>query len=274
MQIKKANGLSRLTRAPAWLQALVFWLAVMTGAGAWALVLLALGGDPDTELTRAAYVLGLYAWLLLLCHQLRRSLSLPLLTIWQPPLRLIQGALAATGLLGSLLCVQLLSGWGFWQAPSPEWPLILAQVLLMAVAIAWIEELVFRGLMLDLFAHTHSSATALQIQAGIYAGLHLVRTDLSPISWLSALSSLWLTGLVLGELRLRTGSLAASIGLHAGWVALTSFLAWSQSIRWQPESALWSGTGNPAYGLSGLVLMACVYGLIRVRAVRMTEPRP
>ena len=133
---------------------------------------------------------------------------------------------------------------------------------------------VYLAVGLDLFARTHSSATALQIQAGIYAGLHLVRTDLSPISWLSALSSLWLTGLVLGELRLRTGSLAASIGLHAGWVALTSFLAWSQSIRWQPESGLWSGTGNPAYGLSGLVLMACVYGLIRWRAARMTEPRP
>ncbi len=261
MQIKKAALRAFIQAAPSWQQALIFWLAAVSGAGAWALLLLAFGLRVQQPLTQAAYVLGLYIWLLMLSGGFRKVLSLPPLPAWRPVLKLIQGAAFGISCLSLLLLLQLSLGWASWLGPKLNWQLIIPQVLVMALGVAWIEERVFRGLMLDLFK-SQGETPALQIQAGIYAGLHLLRTDLGLSGWLTALASLWLTGLILGELRRITGSLAASLGLHAGWVVLTSFLAWSGCFYWRPETHLWSGSGNPAYGLSGLILLALIYGLL------------
>lgn len=256
---------TRPAAAPAWtrwpltLQLLAFWACTAAGAGLWAGSLWLLAGRPDGEhippLWQSLYLLGLYLWLLLLCRRARRDLGLAPLLLWRPRRQLLGGAGLALVTLSGLFALGLGLGWARPGPVGPEALGIGAQVAVMALAIASIEEIVFRGLMLDLALRRTGSGTALTIQAGIYAGLHLLRGGLDWPARIQALLALGLTGWLLGKLRLRTGSLAASVGLHGGWIAVTSFSAWTAWLQWQPASALWSGLGNPIYGLSGLPVL-------------------
>lgn len=233
-----------------------FWLAVIAGALLWGGGLWLAGGRPDLAEPgpglSAAYVAGLYAWLLALCHYGGRALGSP-----RPRLSAgaaATGALIGTALLGALLNLSLGLGWCQIGALHAGWQLILAQVVAMALALAWIEERVFRGLLLDLARNRLKPTAALQLQAALYALCHLLRA-LPPLAWLEALAALWLTGLILGRLR-RGSDLGACWGLHAAWIAVTSFCNWSGLLVWDPGAALWSGGGNPVYGLAGLAALA------------------
>ena len=259
--------LMQWARWPLAVQLLVFWLAVAGGAGGWALSLWLLAGRPVAVPAplQAAYVCGLYAWLLWLCHRCRRVLALPALPLARPA-GLLTGAALALACLGLLAAVSLGLGWAQLRPLRSDWPLILGQVLLMAVAVAAIEEIVFRGLMLDLVLRRHGPGLACQLQAGIYACLHLLRSDLDLFAWLLALASLWLTGLLLGQLRLHSQGLAVCFGLHGAWICQTRFAAWSGLLSWDPAWARWSGLGNPVYGLSGMAVAALGCWLARPAA--------
>lgn len=246
-------------------QLLSFWLAAVGGAGLWGGLLWLLAGRPPLTsvdgLWQTLYLLGLYAWLLALCRWARQTADLPAPGLWRP-LRGVLAGLAISGLcLGLLFALALLLGWARPGPLRPDWPLIAGQVWLMAAGVAAIEELVFRGLMLDLALRRLGAWQALSLQALIYAGLHLLRGGLGLHERLLALLGLSLTGLLLGQLRLRSGSLGLSIGLHGGWIAITSFCAWAALLAWEPAAAIWSGGGNPIYGLSGLPLLLILNAL-------------
>lgn len=247
------------SRWPLAVQLLSFWLLVVLGAALWATGLWLLAGQPAFDripaIWQTSYLIGLYAWLLWLCRQARNSLSLPALPLWRPLRYGLSGAALSILSLSLLALLALRLGWVQWHTLRPDWPWIGLQVIVMAIAVASIEEIVFRGVMLDLALRSLSTWSALILQALIYAVLHLFRSDLAPLSWLTALISLGLTGLLLGQLRLRSKSLAMSVGLHGTWVALTSFASWAAWLVWDPAWAPWSGLGNPVYGLSGLLLL-------------------
>jgi membrane protease YdiL (CAAX protease family) len=249
---------------PLWRLIVSFWLYLVLGALGLMLVLLAIAGLPLSSLAeaaaipqawQAAYFAGLYALLWGLYRYFQLALGLAKVRIW--PLDGILGLLA--GLLSALLLLglQLWLGWGRLQTPSLSWELLL-EVLGMAFAVAWIEEHIFRVLQLDLFKRELSVAGALHAQAVLYALVHLMRTDLGWLSWFNALAALYLVGLLLGRARLRSGSLGWSIGLHAGWILATNLVARSQLLSWDPAWGGWSGSGNPVYGLSGLIFLLAV----------------
>lgn len=254
-------------------QLLSFWLTVVCGAGLWGGLLWLLAGRPPLAkvdgLWQTLYLLGLYLCLLGLCRWARQTAALPAPSLWRP-LRGVLAGLAVSGLcLALLFALALLLGWARPGPLRPDWPLIIVQVLIMAAAAAGIEELVFRGLMLDLALRRLSPWPALRLQALIYASLHLLRGGLSLQERLFALLGLSLTGLLLGRLRLRSGSLALSVGLHAGWIAITSFCAWAALLNWQPAAAIWSGGGNPIYGFSGLPLLLILNALAAGWPIRL-----
>jgi membrane protease YdiL (CAAX protease family) len=117
---------------------------------------------------------------------------------------------------------------------------ILAAAAGSALAVAVIEETLFRGLLQGSLRRVWPFPVALGLSSAVYAGLHFlnrVRWD-APVDWASGfgvlglmlgsftdrglvlpgLLNLWLGGLLLGWACERSGSLYFSAGLHAGWV--------------------------------------------------------
>jgi len=81
-------------------------------------------------------------------------------------------------------------------------------LILFAVAVPIIEELLFRGLILDTLSESYGSWTSIIISSVIFALLHIYP--------LSILNAFW-AGMIYGYLRIRTNSLWPSIILHGLW---------------------------------------------------------
>ena len=154
--------------------------------------------------------------------------------------------------VGVMLVAVLVAGQATWgtAAISPRAEPSLLQVgkwitlsLAIAIIVATIEEIVFRGLILPLFyTATLYPWVALALSAAFFAYTHFKIPagewmKVGPVHWdtgwraaywmLLGISvefdfrrfiALWLLGMVLGTLMLRTGSLWPGIGVHAGLV--------------------------------------------------------
>ncbi len=88
-------------------------------------------------------------------------------------------------------------------------PLAFASVRALLTALT--EELVFRGFLMYILSASWNRAVAVLISAVLFAFLHLYTHNLLDLSWLFTF------GLVAGLVRLKSGSLWPSIGLHAGF---------------------------------------------------------
>jgi membrane protease YdiL (CAAX protease family) len=118
---------------------------------------------------------------------------------------------------------------------------LVAQGLARGIAVALIEETFLRGAMWTGIARESGALTATLLTSFIYALTHFVSSYHVPpdqISWHSGIDMLagsfaafarpwdiadayiclFAVGAVLATVRMRTGNVAASLGLHAGWV--------------------------------------------------------
>ncbi len=201
-------------------------------------------------------------------------------------------ALASLIALGAIL---LATGLYAWQTPL-KWT-ALGPALAAAVAVAFLEEALFRGALLGVLRRSAAIWPAQLFLAGIFALVHFlkppenraaVEASLGEINLLSGFqllphmfwqftdfwlllggfSTLFAVGLILGLARERTHSLWLPIGLHAGWVfGMKAFGAWTTPVG---VSALpWIGP-NLLVGLAPLGAVV-VTGLIVARA---SPPRP
>ncbi len=124
----------------------------------------------------------------------------------------------------------------------PWLPKVLLQGLLGGLAVAFIEETFFRGAMFSAIRRRGGGvAAALLLTSLLYAALHFFKPQLTSTgpeyglaeamaTYLSAythlfrpehldsFAALFLVGLFLALVRLRSGHIAWGIGLHAGWV--------------------------------------------------------
>lgn len=154
----------------------------------------------------------------------------------------VTGFVFATALL-------LLMGVGFlWldayrMKPHPRW-LDLFSPLTSALAVSLIEEFLFRGAILGILVRSLGARTGLFWTTFLFAVVHFMKPPAdeaianADVTWttgfwvitqlfrgfgqveylLEEFLTLAAVGFVLGWVRLRTGSLWGSIGLHAGWV--------------------------------------------------------
>jgi membrane protease YdiL (CAAX protease family) len=150
----------------------------------------------------------------------------------------------AAGLLSMALMTPFFLRFGACSL-SPDWAPTLAHALprvaMTAVAVAVLEEFLFRGVLLGLLRQVMVPAAAVVLAAIPFALLHffnLPRGGDEAIAWWSGLASLarvitslppwpfllwglatlFVAGLLLGWLTVRTGSLHAAIGLHGVWI--------------------------------------------------------
>jgi membrane protease YdiL (CAAX protease family) len=114
-------------------------------------------------------------------------------------------------------------GWDFLMPPElPEGLLLPAGwVVFSALALAvWTpiaEEVFFRGFVLQGLANRWGFAPALVLSSAVFAALHLAPALLLPV---------FVTGLLLGFLYLRTGSLWPCIAVHAAQNLVAVLSAW------------------------------------------------
>jgi membrane protease YdiL (CAAX protease family) len=169
------------------------------------------------------------------------------------------------------------------------------RILLSAGAVACIEEFFFRGVLLGLAARAMGAWRAAVAVSALFAVVHFVRpsrTVSEQVGWLSGFHQAWgalvgwpewplwffglctlfLAGLILAWVTLRTRSLWAAIGLHAAWILAQQGLSLVAKFRVRPPEALlpWVGpnlvsgavpTGLIpllAIALSGLLLWLCL----------------
>ena len=152
--------------------------------------------------------------------------------------------------LGGIFLIRFLAYWG--NVPTTaDWrsPQLLLEALLAGLLLGFLEETIFRGLILRIFyTAARRPCLALALMAAFYAYTHFkvptsVWQHVAPgVHWdtgffvafwttfgisenfdLAQFVVLWLLGLVLGLLTLKSGSLLPAIGLHAGIVSAMFF---------------------------------------------------
>jgi membrane protease YdiL (CAAX protease family) len=139
---------------------------------------------------------------------------------------------------------------------------IAAQGLARGIGVALIEETFLRGAMWSGIARESGALAATLLTSLIYALTHFVSSYHVPpdqIGWHSGIDMLagsfgafarpwdvadayiclFAVGVVLATVRMRTGNVAASLGLHAGWVWVITFVR---------ETSV-ADTANPLHGL-------------------------
>ena len=153
----------------------------------------------------------------------------------------LAGLVLGAGLVAALSAAYVVTGM-FSLRPHPDWA-ALGRIALTAVAVAGVEEVVFRGVVLGLCLWTLPRRGAVFVTTVLFVVVHFIKpaktviapdavrwwsgfaeatrfTDGLPGGWLLAAgaASLFVAGWILGSAATRTKSLWLPIGLHAGWV--------------------------------------------------------
>jgi membrane protease YdiL (CAAX protease family) len=158
---------------------------------------------------------------------------------------------------------QIRTGLLIWHPDqSRQWLKGTPLFLLLAMAIALVEEVIFRGIFQSQLQAELSPWLAAVLGSAIFAVLHLLwERHLT----LPQLPGLWLLGVVLvGARWLDGGNLALAWGLHAGWVfGLASVDATGVLTYPDQDGNLWVGKQNqPLAGIGGLLCLGITGGAI------------
>lgn len=223
-----------------------------------------------------AFVGGLLAWgrWLYGCpNMLRQSgLSVSRKQIHDGGVGLVVGALS----LGLMVAIQASLGWLVWVNPTnSDFYLQLVWVglegLLVAIAIGFGEELVFRGWLLDELERDYSPTISLWVSSVTFAVLHFIKPWDEVVRTFPQFPGLVLLGLLLvWAKRLCRGRLGAAIGLHGGLVWGYYWVQVGQLVQYQPTAPeLWSGVDqNPLAGGLGVLMLGMLVVTIRWLTLR------
>jgi uncharacterized protein len=194
-----------------------------------------------------------------------RALGLARLPGWRGQVAL--GCLVGFASLAIVAAGALAAGsraWAF-DATLPSVPLVLSGAFATAIAVALVEESLFRGAIFGALRQFNHWLTALLISSAVYSIVHFfqkVTVAPSRITWISGIELLpkmfrgfadpqhilpaffvlLLAGAILAAAYQRTGSLHFSIGLHAGWIFVAQSYAIFTKQHGPPIHRFWGGT--------------------------------
>ncbi len=169
----------------------------------------------------------------------------------------------------------------------------LASRALSAAVVPFLEEPLFRGLLLGVLLRRSAAGFAIFLTSAVFSILHFLKTpeqsaDIvtwvsgfdsiansfsqfrEPILVLAGFTTLFLLGWILADARIRTRSLWAPIGLHAGWIFASAIF--SKVARQEVESLPWLGR-NLLIGIAPLCVALISWAILRAwtRHVENTE---
>jgi uncharacterized protein len=159
------------------------------------------------------------------------------------------------------------------------------KMLLASMAVPFIEETFFRGIVLGVLLRTGRKYVAIFAVSAIFAVIHFLKAPErtsevvtwasgfnsifhafdqigDPMMLFSALATLFLIGCVLADARVLTHSLWLSIGLHAGWIFASG--AFNRLARQQVSALPWLGK-NLLVGIVPIGIAALTWIIMRAR---------
>lgn len=172
---------------------------------------------------------------------------------------------------------------------------IFAAGVLSGLAVAFIEETFFRGVLYSAVARSSGVAAAMVAPSLLYAALHFLggRLRIPPeeVSWehgfevlanlferyaeplmlVDSLLALFMLGILFSVLRLRTGAIAACAGLHAAGVTTIAVLRETTAVNPEAAFGFLVGTYDGVIGWAALAwfgLLAAVYLRFSARSSR------
>ena len=128
-------------------------------------------------------------------------------------------------------------------------------ILCLGMAISFVEELIFRGFLINELTADFSDLTAAIASSTIFAILHMVWERQQTIP---QLPGLWLMGMVLVLARIVVGgNLGLAWGLHTGWILGLSCIDSAELISYNTDSKNWL-TGIDRQPLAGVFGILCL----------------
>ncbi|TRU23372.1 MAG: CPBP family intramembrane metalloprotease [Microcystis aeruginosa Ma_MB_S_20031200_S102] len=185
-------------------------------------------------------------------------------------IELINGLAIGLFFTFSLFLSQAFLGWLNFLPANPQISKIILEGFLVALAVGFAEELLFRGWLLRELEKDYRPAIALVISALIFALTHFIKPLAEIIRTFPQFPALVLLGLILGwAKRACGGNLGKSIGLHAGLIWAYYILNVGQLIKYTGTVPNWlTGIGkNPLAGVMGLLFLTILAIWIRKKAV-------
>jgi hypothetical protein len=175
--------------------------------------------DPAALLSNAVGIVVATAAVFFARRWLDRRSFMSLGLAWHPGWlqHLLAGALLGIVLQAGIFVIELFLGWlvveqvGWRGAGSPL--LGLAVMLVVFLAVAWNEELIIRGYVLQNLEVGLGTKLAVLISSVIFGALHIFNSNSSVI----AVLGVSLAGVLLAVAYLATRTLWLAIGLHLGW---------------------------------------------------------
>ncbi|MET0533429.1 MAG: CPBP family intramembrane glutamic endopeptidase [Steroidobacter sp.] len=167
-----------------------------------------------------------------------------------------------------------------------DWLGVIAGGLLTGVTVAFIEETFFRGVLFTGVARTSSAAAAVVAPSLLYASLHFLggklRVPADEVSWihgfevlsklferytqpldlLDSFVALAMLGALFALIRLRTGAIAACIGLHAAGVAFITVLREATLVNPNAQYIGLVGSYDGVIGWAALIWFAIIAAVI------------
>ncbi|MBD1843967.1 CPBP family intramembrane metalloprotease [Cyanobacteria bacterium FACHB-63] len=174
----------------------------------------------------------------------------------------LQGLAIGFGSLFLLFVLAGILGWVQWQAPSSPFLRIALEGGVMAIAIGFAEELLFRGWLLNELDRGYSANVSLCASSIFFALVHGIRPQLPALLILGLI-------LVWGK-RATQGRLGWSIGFHAGLVWSYYLVNVGQLIAASNRAPAWV-TGidrNPLAGIMGILALSVIALLMRSAALK------
>ncbi len=172
---------------------------------------------------------------------------------------LIKGLAISLLLSCTLFIIEAIFGWLKFQQPSDSAIKLIMEGLMSALAIAFGEELLFRGWLLDELDRDYSPQNVVWINALAFAILHFIKPISEIIRIIVTFPALILLGLTLvWAKRSHDNLLGICIGIHAGLVWGYYILNVGKMLVYTDKVPSWiTGIdGNPIAGVMGLLFLS------------------
>jgi len=217
--------------------------------------------NPPTTQQKIPLVLSLYALVPLILWAVAQIDQQPFTSYgltWEVSclISILVGLAIGVAGIGLLVGLEYLLGWVDWRSrPWTEVATVVLPTLLLALLVSVVEELVFRGFLVNQLRQDYPLWLTAIGSSLIFSLLHLVWDGREA---LPQLPGLCLMGLVLVLARwIDVGSLGLAIGLHAGWILGVASLDSTQLIHYRDRAPIWiTGIDNkPLAGAMGLLLL-------------------
>jgi membrane protease YdiL (CAAX protease family) len=207
--------------------------------------------------------------------------------------QLALGWLSGIGLMVPLVTLLLALG---VRELKPDLEVDVASLVLGALAtgfaVAFIEETFFRGVLFTAVARTSGTTAAVIAPSLLYAALHFLggRLRIPPdeVSWIhgftvlsrlferyteplvfvDSFAALVMLGILFAMVRLRTGAIAACIGLHSAGVGVIVVLRDTTTVNHSAQLAGIVGTYDGVIGWAALVWFAIIVAMLAREARR------